>query len=197
MNNISKIQKAIKFAVKTHEIYQKQTRKGKDVSYIIHPLTVGLILSQVGADNDVVCAGILHDTVEDSIPEKKVTYEMLEDRFGKRVAEMVLDVSEKNKQLPWKERKKDALLHIKNFSSETLLLKSADIISNVSEIIDDYYKDGDLIFTRFKAPEPKKENIIDNYMTAMKTILSHWDSNPLENKLNFLVGELKKIKEIQ
>jgi len=46
MNDISKIQKAIKFAVKTHEVYQKQARKGKDVSYITHPLTVGLILSQ-------------------------------------------------------------------------------------------------------------------------------------------------------
>jgi (p)ppGpp synthase/HD superfamily hydrolase len=44
MVNIQKIQKAIKFAVKTHEVYQKQTRKGKDVSYITHPLTVGLIL---------------------------------------------------------------------------------------------------------------------------------------------------------
>ncbi len=106
MNNLEKIQKAIKFAIKTHEVYQKQTRKGKDVSYITHPLTVGLVLSRVGASDDLVCAGILHDTIEDSIPEKKVTYEMLEERFGKNVAELVLSVSEQNKKLPWEERKK-------------------------------------------------------------------------------------------
>ena len=75
---VTKIQKAIKFATKTHEVYEKQKRKGKDIAYIIHPLTVGLILSSVGADEDLVCAGILHDTIEDSIPAKKVDFDMLE-----------------------------------------------------------------------------------------------------------------------
>jgi (p)ppGpp synthase/HD superfamily hydrolase len=32
------IKKAIRFAIKTHEVYQKQKRKGKDVPYITHPL---------------------------------------------------------------------------------------------------------------------------------------------------------------
>lgn len=106
MSRIIKIQKAIKFATKTHEIYQKQKRKGKDVSYITHPLTVGIILSCIGASDDAVCAGILHDTIEDSISEKKVTFEMLKERFGKEVAQIVLDVTETDKTLSWEERKK-------------------------------------------------------------------------------------------
>ncbi len=65
-----KIQHAIRFAIKTHEGYQKQKRKGKDVPYITHPLTVGLILAKAGANEDVIIAGILHDTIEDSIEEK-------------------------------------------------------------------------------------------------------------------------------
>ena len=40
-----KISRAIRFSTKTHEVYQKQKRKGKDIPYITHPLTVGLILS--------------------------------------------------------------------------------------------------------------------------------------------------------
>lgn len=36
------LHKAIKFAIKTHEVYQKQKRKGKDVAYIVHPMTVVL-----------------------------------------------------------------------------------------------------------------------------------------------------------
>ena len=76
-----KIQHAIRFAIKTHEIYQKQKRKGKDIPYIIHTLTVGLILAKAGVSEDVVIAGILHDTIEDSIDKKKVTKEMIIERF--------------------------------------------------------------------------------------------------------------------
>lgn len=55
------IQKAIQFATAAHT---GQTRKGKsDVLYITHPLTVALILSRADAEDDVIIAGILHDTV--------------------------------------------------------------------------------------------------------------------------------------
>ncbi|MBV6479591.1 MAG: hypothetical protein HGGPFJEG_02377 [Ignavibacteria bacterium] len=75
-----KISSAIKFAIETHDIDQKQKRKGKDIAYITHPLTVGIILSRAGADEDTISAGILHDTIEDSIAEKKVTRDILEKR---------------------------------------------------------------------------------------------------------------------
>jgi (p)ppGpp synthase/HD superfamily hydrolase len=195
MNDIQKIQKAIKFAIKTHEVYQKQTRKGKDISYITHPLTVGIILSRFNASDDLVCAGILHDTIEDSIPEKKVTFEMLEERFGKDVAQMVLDVTETNKSLPWEERKKEAIEHIKKFSHDSLMLKSADVISNVSEIIDDYNKEGDSIFERFGCPKPKKENTIQNYLKVIKTILDCWPENPMKDELNNLKEKLETTRK--
>jgi (p)ppGpp synthase/HD superfamily hydrolase len=92
-----KIRKAIKFSAKTHNHYQQQTRKGKVIPYITHPLTVGIILLLAKAREDVVCAGILHDTIEDSTKEKKVTYEMIEGRFGKEVADGVLSVTEEEK----------------------------------------------------------------------------------------------------
>ncbi len=101
-----KIKDAVRFSIKTHEIYQQQKRKGKskNIPYITHPLTVGLILARAGADEDVVAAGILHDTIEDSISEKKVTKEMLAERFGERVAGIVAHVSE-TKGLSWEVRK--------------------------------------------------------------------------------------------
>ncbi len=128
----NKIQKAIRFSVKTHEVYQKQKRKGKDVPYIVHPLTVGLILASAGASEDVIAAGILHDTIEDSIAEKKVTQEMLAERFGDHVAGLVVSVSEMRKDLSWEERKHEAFEHIATFSHDSLLVKSADLISNVN-----------------------------------------------------------------
>jgi len=58
--------------LKGGEVYQKQKRKGKDIPYITHPLTVGIILSQIGASEDVVCAGELpgaHETVSSFFTE--------------------------------------------------------------------------------------------------------------------------------
>jgi hypothetical protein len=183
MNDIIKIQKAIKFATKTHEVYQKQKRRGKDIAYIVHPLTVGILLARVGASDDAVCAGILHDTIEDSISEKKVTSEMLETRFGSAVARMVLDVTEADKILSWDERKRQALEHIKGFTRDSLLIKAADLVSNLSEIIDDYNKDGDQVFLRFTAPKGKK---IKNDLVTITAILERWPENPFADDLRFI-----------
>src|SRR3989338_7318819 len=103
------IRDALRFALETHEIYQKQKRKGKDIPYITHPLTVGLILARAGAWPHIIAGGILHDTMEDSVPEQKVTYEILSERFGPSVADIVRDVTEPDKDLPWAERKQEAL----------------------------------------------------------------------------------------
>ena len=78
---------AIRFMVKTHEVYQKQKRKGKDVTYISHPLTVGLILARAGAPGDGIIAGILHTTIEDSGRGKKGTREKREEGCGEAGAD--------------------------------------------------------------------------------------------------------------
>lgn len=185
-----KIKQAVQLATEAHEINQKQKRKGKDIAYITHPLTVGLLLSQAGAGEDVVAAGILHDTIEDSTPEHKITRETLAKRFGEEVALLIDSVTEKNKGLSWEERKAEALGHIAHFSNDSLLLKSADIISNVSEILDDYKKDGDKVFTRFNAP---KERIIQNYLQTIRAIVGRWPESPLAGDITFLAGQLQMV----
>ena len=186
----SNIKKAIRFSVKTHEVYQKQKRKGKDIPYITHPLSVGLILARAGASEEVVVAGILHDTIEDSILEKKVTREMIAERFGEEVAILVASVSEGDKSLSWEERKKEALAHIATFSQGSLLVKSADILSNASELVDDYQREGETVFTRFNAP---KEKILKHYAEAIAAIVGKWEESPLAEDLQSLVSELEKI----
>lgn len=186
-----KIRSAIRFAIKTHEIYQKQKRKGKDVAYISHPLTVGIILASTGAKEDVVVAGILHDTIEDSIKGKKVSEKMLIERFGGEVAALVASVTEKDKELSWDQRKQSAISSIPHLSHESLLLKSADVVSNVSELIDDFARKGDSIFSDFNAP---KDKILDHHIKAIGVIVSCWEKNPLKSDLISLAGDLKKIK---
>lgn len=147
-----RIREAIGFAVQTHEVEQKQKRKGKDVPYIAHPFTVGLNLALAKAIEDVIIAGISHDTIEDSLDENKATLETLVERFGKNVADIVMDLREQKKVLPWEERKREATRKIRTFSHDTLPVKSADLISNASEILEDCENDGESVFDRSNAP---------------------------------------------
>lgn len=183
------IQDAIAFAIQIHEIDQKQKRKGKNIPYITHPLTVGLILARAEAPIDITVAGILHDTLEDSIPEKSVTAEMLRERFGPCVADIVVEVTEKRKERPWTERKREALRHIKTMEGPSLWVKTADIISNVSEIINDYIQDGDHVFDRFNAP---KQDIVANYRAVIDSLIKRW-TNPTRENENLMVLDLKTL----
>ncbi len=175
-----KIQQAIHFAIAVHEEPVKQKRKGKDIPYITHPLTVGLILSQAGASEDVVVAGILHDTIEDCEPYGSVTRKMIAEKFGEHVAELVDSVTEKDKSLSWHERKEKALEEIRQFSHESLLVKSGDVLSNATELIADYKIDGDATFARFNAP---KEELVAHTLHVIRTIVMAWGESPLANEL--------------
>jgi len=147
------IRKAIRFAIKVHEVDQKQKRKGKDIAYITHPLTVGIILSQARAKESVVIAGILHDTVEDCAENCPVILEDIKKEFGQEVSSLVHSITEKDGGLPWAERKEITIKHVKTFSNEMVLLKSADALSNGTEIVDDYEREGESIFKRFNKIE--------------------------------------------
>lgn len=190
----TRLQKAIKFSIKTHEIYQQQKRKGKNIPYVTHPLAVGIILAKAGASEDVIIAGTLHDTIEDSIPEKKVTKEMLVERFGENVAALVESVTEKRKDLPWDERKAEALKHVQSFSHDSLLLKSADVVNNESELIVDYKKEGEVTFSRFNAP---KEKLIKYKLLLISSIVQKWEENPLKEDLLDISRELQSMMRFE
>jgi len=85
----AKIRAAAEFA---DELHGEQKRKSGE-PYIIHPLAVGEILIQLGMDRDTICAGLLHDTVEDT----QCTLDDLERLFGHEVAVMVDGVTKISK----------------------------------------------------------------------------------------------------
>ena len=188
------IRNAINFSIKVHEIHQKQKRKGKDIPYLTHTFTVGLILARAGLPEEVIAAGILHDTIEDSHPEKKVSKGMLADRFGVRVADIVSSVTEQQKNITWEDAKAKAREHISEFSHDSLLVKSADILSNTSEILDDYRWDGEKVFDRFKAP---KERVLWNYIETIRIIVKKWPTNPLADDLKKVGKKLAVIGEME
>jgi (p)ppGpp synthase/HD superfamily hydrolase len=185
------LHKAFHFAITVHEVEQKQKRKGKDVAYVTHPIQVGLILAKVGAPEHVIAAGFLHDTIEDSTDEHKITKEILETEFGAAVANLVDAVTEKVRGISWHERKEAAMEEMKHFSHDALLVKSGDVISNNSELISDWERDGDETFNRFNSA---KENIVAHAQEVIKTILEAWLENPLKEDLEYCLEGLKRME---
>jgi len=185
------MRKAIRFSLKTHEVYQKQKRKGTDIPYITHPLIVGLLLARAGAPRASVLGGILHDTIEDSPAEKKVTHQMLAERFGQEVADIVADVTEQDKSLSWQERKTKALEHIKEMAAGALWVKTADVICNVSDILDDHKREGESIFARFNAP---REDLLADRLKVLSALLQRWEALGFKDADNPLIVDLEDLR---
>ena len=124
------ILKAAHFSAQKHST---QRRKDENASpYINHPISVALAIAQIGGvdDPEILAAALLHDTLEDT----ETTPEELEDEFGKKVCEYVLDVSD-DKTLPKDERKRRQIEHAKKISKGAALIKLGDKISNVTDVI--------------------------------------------------------------
>lgn len=79
--NIRKIRAAYECAAKAHE--GQKRRNGEP--YIIHPFAVAEIIVEMGLDTDSICAGLLHDCIEDT----EFDYREIENKFGTPVAELV------------------------------------------------------------------------------------------------------------
>ena len=79
--NPETLTKAYNFAVKAHK---NQKRYSGD-PYLIHPVAVADILSDLKLDGATIATGLLHDTIEDT----KATYSTVEKEFGKEVADLV------------------------------------------------------------------------------------------------------------
>lgn len=137
------IQQAINFAAKAHE---GQKRKATDIPYITHPFAVGMLLQKAKCSEEVIAAGILHDTLEDT----DTTYEKLVELFGESVANLVRASSEHDKKLPWYERKQHTIDMLKTATFEEIQVITADKLHNLQTIKVDQETSGEEIWNRFK-----------------------------------------------
>lgn len=143
------IYKAINTAARLHD---GQERKGDGLPYIIHPVSVALMLMEHTNDEDVMIAGILHDTIEDT----DYTKEQMEEEFGSRVTEFVLEVTELPKAQSWQERKDAYLEHLSSASHEARLICAADKLHNLQSMLAAVEKFGQDVHKHFNAPMDKK-----------------------------------------
>ena len=129
MKNTPLIEKALAFATEKHKNHTREDEEKS--SYIVHPIAVKHILSEVGGveDERVLAAALLHDTLEDT----PTTQQELIENFGQRVYRLVEEVSD-DKTLPKQTRKDLQIEHAPQLSEGAVLIKLGDKISNVTDI---------------------------------------------------------------
>ena len=147
------VSEAADFAARRHT---GQQRKGRgNEPYVNHLAEVASLLSIAtdGTDAELVAAGWLHDTIEDTA----TTREELAQKFGERVAAPVVEVTD-DMTLPKAERRQKQIVEAPRKSSGAKLIKIADKISNIRARI---------------VPQPKqdeRDDLIDYVAWAEKVV---------------------------
>ena len=111
---------------------RNQRRKDAATSpFIDHPLQLARVLATKGKVTDIktLMAAVLHDTVEDT----EASYDELRERFGKGVADVVMEVTY-DKGLPKAERKQRQVAYAPYMSKWATLVKLADKTCNLRDV---------------------------------------------------------------
>ena len=137
-------EKAIIFAAKAHS---GQKRKGTDIPFMIHPLEVASIVAGITPDEEMMCAAVLHDVIEDC-----------------KDADYVLMESE-DKNRSWIERKRHTVDFLKHRAKRPAkVIALGDKLANVRSLARDYKLLGDELWQRFNM---KDKNMQGWYYKSM------------------------------
>lgn len=127
---MTRLLRAVRFAAERHRDHR---RKGLVAApYINHPIAVAEQLAGAGleGDTELLMAAVLHDVLEDT----ETAPEELEEMFGKRVARIVMEVTD-DPSLETRERKRETVSTIAAKSREAQLVKLSDLIANAHDVI--------------------------------------------------------------
>lgn len=181
-----KIIKAYLLAKKQHE---GQFRKNKD-PYIIHPEEVSKILLNLNADSDTICAGLLHDTIEDT----NITKEEIAYQFNDTIAQLVDGVT-KMRRINFESKREQNLANTRKIITgiitdvRIIIIKLADRLHNMRTL-------------EFMKPEKQTEIALETmeiFVPLANYVGTYWIKNELEDlSLYYLKNDIyRKISELR
>ena len=161
-----RVEHAIVTMLEAHGLNRRKAGRGYEAS---HALSVALIVSDFGFDEDAIIAALLHDTLEDTDIDPHV----ISKRFGEPVLEMVRDVTEPPKPRKWKERK---LKYIDQLRASprlgTMAVAAADKIHNLSKMTQGLRAQGAVYVEPFTAPI---SGMLWYHGAVLVTLRDKWD----------------------
>ena len=151
------VSEAIAFAVKAHD---GMRRKKNDAPYILHPMEAAVIVGTMTDDQYLIAAAVLHDVVEDT----NITIREIEEKFGRRVRELVeSETEDKRADLPpestWRIRKEESLTVLKNTEDiGVLMVWLGDKLANMRAIYRDFKIEGNAMWQRFNQKDADEQS---------------------------------------
>lgn len=124
------VDKALRFATFFHE---GQLRKYTHEPYIEHPIAVAKIVGSVPHTKEMLCAALMHDTLEDTL----ATYGEVLDEFGLEIADLVLELTDTSRPSDGDRAARKAIdrERLSKASNEAKTIKLADLIDNTRSIV--------------------------------------------------------------
>ena len=180
-------------------LHGDQYRKNSDeealkIPYLTHLVDVMSLLIQVGASDDQLIAGLLHDALEDQpvTPDGQVTQMVISQMFGARVLELVEaatdgNAGENRDSSTWRSRKQAHLDEMASHMSTdpgALLVPLADKLANGQAIVNDLHHVGLVVWERFNAD---RDDVIWYYTSALTVFESAFGVE------HVLVGRLRRV----
>ena len=180
-------------------LHGDQFRKNTDeealkIPYLTHLIDVMSLLNQVGANDDQLIAGLLHDALEDRpvTPDGRETHMVISEMFGARVLDLVEAATDGGGGVPrhettWRLRKQahlDEMAQHLNTDPEALLVPLADKLANGQAIVNDLHHVGPIVWERFNA---QRDDVIWYYTSALAVFESAFGAD------HVLVGRLRRV----
>jgi guanosine-3',5'-bis(diphosphate) 3'-pyrophosphohydrolase len=146
------------FAKKKH---RHMVRKDGKTLYWVHLQQVVDNLVAIGiADEEILCAGWLHDTIEDTDTD----FDEIKEEFGSEVARIVADVT-KDKRLPEDKRENEYAAQLRAASWKAHVVKLCDIWANVADIpsgYKEYQKQAEQVKKKLVYFEAIRKGLLEN-----------------------------------
>ena len=172
---MSKIEIAVAFCVAGHQACG-QKRKFSGGKYFEHPIEVSKLVVLFDGSEDMICAALLHDLVEDT----QIPLTSILTTFGKPVADMAAGLTKVSKLEDGDRavRKAIDLEHTAVQSPDTKTIKLCDVISNMSDIHDGevewakkYVLEKELLLEVLKEGDIRAWNLANGMVKAAKFVL--------------------------
>lgn len=156
LKNGSLIDRAVEFAALAHS--GSMRKGGSNMPYIVHPMEVMVLVSQLTDDEEVIAAAALHDVVEDT----QYTLDDISKHFGERVA-MLVDIESEDKREgtpkseTWKIRKQESLQKEADAPREAKIIMLADKLSNMRATHRDFLQNPDSVWDKFNMKDEREQ----------------------------------------
>ena len=168
--------------------HRTQARKGTQIPYVAHLLSVSALTLEHGGDETTAIAGLLHDAVEDGGGAARL--QEIRARFGDQVADIVWACSDTDAQPkpPWRQRKVDYIERISHEPAAARLVSACDKLHNARTLLADHRQIGEALWNRFSG---KRDGTLWYYRALVEAFAKHGRS-PLVEELDRVVTALEQ-----